>query len=187
MTIDRRPDPVAFQPRGWLIAGGAETIIGVIAIAICLTAALAHPGDNAAHSAMLYLSGLLVVAGFITIAATLITAANTRNHEATVRRIDQVALQIGHNGYLAQQLLAARTVDLAEVRDQIEATARDLTVNAIEDLKKSSAAQHDAVTEEFRQVKLAIAQAYVDSLGESPAQLRAVPPPRGRWTQDPAN
>lgn len=166
MTSDRHLDPVAFQPRGWLIAGGTETAIGLVAIAIVLTATLTHPGENAAHSALLYLSGLLVVAGFITIAATLAALVNARWHLATSKQISQVALQVGHNGYLANQLLAARTVDLVEMQDRMEGVARDLTVNAIADLQKSSDSRYHALSDHVAELGAKVDQ----MIGRTPAQ-----------------
>ena len=166
------------KPRGWLIAGGTETLVGLFAIATVLGDTLDEPGDNAAHNALLYLSGLLVVAGFLTIAATLVAMVNARGHETTAQSIDKVSVQVGQNGHLSKQLLAARTVDLVEMRDQIEAVARELTRNAIDDLKKDSSATYESLQAEIKQLRVSLAHSYVDSLGEHPPTLRVVPSPR---------
>lgn len=211
MTLDDHTEQEA--PRspqagnGFLLAGAIVAPCAVLLVATT-------PLQQWVHDILLFGPGLTIIIGIVLKVAERVIAAFQRHVKELMRQQAHVeakvieengelteqngklAAQLEANNHLLRQLTAQPTVRLEEVKrelraigdkiaDRSEGMARDLTVNAISDMEKSSAARHEVLTEEFRQVKLAIAQAYVDSLGDHPAQLRAVPPPRGRWTQDP--
>lgn len=171
--------------RTYLDWGPALLIVGLFILAIVWTVVLTEPIPETAAAMARTAAIALVLSGvFLTCQLTALKAL-TRQQAEIVRPI---AAQVATNTVTIGRLEAARTIDqhnLRKAEERMEGLVRSLTGEAIEDLKKASSDGFESLSEELRQVRVILAQTYVDSLGDNPPNLRSVPPPRGRWTQEP--
>jgi Na+/phosphate symporter len=177
-------------PVGMTIGGGF-VLLGLLGLACALASSVSQPPPTPAHLMFLILSSTCIMAGMQVCAASYIADRNEV-------KVEQLMTQVEACNYVLRQLSAAPTVRLEEAKreiramedsilDAVEAAAQVQTNRAVDRICKTFEERFDELDRNLAEAKQAAAAAYVDSLGENPATLRAVPPQRGRWPQEPAN